>query len=145
MDDDAFQGIESQLAAVGPTAAPGGLRAAVLDDVARELRATRWDRRMMRAAAVLFVVGIGLNAAIGLRSSASNGSHLRPNAHTASQQSLVEAAVVVAEATDAATGSRFARQLAAMSGNELTADEVAEIEAAVERGASHPAANGNKG
>ena len=57
------------------------------------------------------------------------------------RQSLVDTAVVVAEATDAATGSRFARQLAAMSGEELTAHEQKAIDAAVR----HVMANGNKG
>jgi hypothetical protein len=37
----------------------------------------------------------------------------------------------VAEATDAATGSQFARQLAALRGRKLTADEAAAIDAAV--------------
>ena len=91
---------------------------------------------------MLLVVGVGLNVAIGLRSAGSRDAAPQQIARSSSQQSLVETAIVVAEATDAATGSRFARQLAAMSGRELTADEAAAIDAAVER-AAH--ANGNKG
>ena len=38
----------------------------MLDDVERELRAARWDRRLARAAVVLLVVGVGMNAALVL-------------------------------------------------------------------------------
>ncbi len=60
------------------------------------------------------------------------------------RQSLVDTAIVVAEATDAATGRRFARQVAAISGHELTADEAAAIDAAIDRPMSH-AINGRRG
>jgi hypothetical protein len=141
MNDDSLEVIERQLTAVLSSGAPPELRGAVLADVQRELRAARWDRRLTRAAALLLVVGVGLNVAIGLRSTGSREAAPQQMARSNSRQSLVDTAVVVAEATDAATGSRFARQLAAMSGRELTADEAAAIEAAVRRAVK----NGNRG
>jgi hypothetical protein len=48
-------------------------------------------------------------------------------------KSLIDTAIVVAEATDANTGRTFARQLAALSGRELTDQEIASINAAVTR------------
>ncbi len=141
MNDDSLEVIERQLTAVLPSGAPPELRGAVLTDVQHELRAARWDRRLVRAAVVLLVVGVGLNVAVGLRTAGPRIGSQPPVAQSSTRQSLVDTAVVVAEATDAATGNRFARQLAAMSGRELTADEAAAIDAAVRR----VAANGNKG
>jgi hypothetical protein len=141
MNDDSFDMIEQQIAGAHALGAPQELRAAVLGGVERELRAARWDRRLARAAVVLLVVGVGLNVA-AVQFSRGAGGTARPQiARADAQQSLVEAAIVVAEATDPATGSRFARQLAAMSGHDLTVDERAEIEAALRRAAT----NGNKG
>lgn len=141
MEKDSLEPIERQLSGVRPRGAPSELRAAVLADVRRELRAARWDRRLARAAAVLLVVGVGLNVAMGWRSTGLRDGSRQQVVQSTERNSLVDTAVVVAEATDAATGSRFARQLAAMSGRELSADEAAAIDAAVQRAA----ANGNKG
>ena len=95
----------------------------------------------MRAAALLLTVGVGLNVAIGLRTfEPRDGAH-RLVARSSAGPSLIDTAVVMAEATGPATGSRFARRLAAMSGRELTVDELAAIDAAVRR----VIANGNKG
>jgi hypothetical protein len=74
----------------------------------------------------------------------SSNSQLPSIARPTSQQLLIDTAIVVAEATDASTGIRFARQLAAMSGHELTRDEAAAIDAAIQREESH-ATNGNRG
>ena len=133
MDSESLEQVERQLAGFRPSAAPAELRASVLAEMQRELRAARWDRRLARAAAVLLVVGIGLNLAIGISSSGSSDVRSRPVAHSNSQQSLLDTAVVVAQATDAATGRRFARQLAVLSGHELTEAEAAAIDAAVQR------------
>jgi hypothetical protein len=135
--------IERQLAGLAPSAAPRELRTAVLDGLQRELRAARWDWRLARAAAALLVVGAVLNLAIGLRPIDSRGMN-QPVAGTRSQ-SLVEAAVVVAEVTDAATGSRFAHQMAAMAGVELTTAEAAAIEAAVHEAVPQATKNGHRG
>lgn len=144
MNGESFEQIEVQIASLQLNGAPSGLRAAMLADVQRELRAARWDRRLARAAAVLLVVGVGLNLAIALRTAESGRSQQARMVPSGSRQSLVDTAVVVAEATDLATASRFARQLAAMSGRELTADEAAAIEAAVRRLAPRSTL-GNKG
>jgi hypothetical protein len=143
MDNESLEQVEQHLAALRPLGAPAALRIAVLQATHRELQASRWDRRLARAAMSLVMVGLGLNVAIGLRPMNLHGrlpSVVRSN----SQQSLVDTAIVIAEATDAATGSRFARQLAAMSGHELTRDEAAAIDAAVQRAENHDT-NGNRG
>jgi hypothetical protein len=141
MNDESFEQIEQQIVGAGTLGAPTELRAAVLGGMQRELRAARWDRRLARAAVVLLVVGVGMNVA-SERFSRGAGGVARPQiARGDAQQSLVETAIVVAEATDPATGSRFARQLAAMSGHDLTLDERAAIEAALRRAA----VNGNRG
>jgi hypothetical protein len=133
MDDESREQIEFQLASAGVTPAPPVLRVEVLAQVRQELRAARWDRRLARAAAVLLIVGVGINLAAGFQSDGKGNSARQPVAQAAERPSLVDTAIVVAEATDAATGRRFARQLAAMTGRELTADEVAAIDAAMRR------------
>jgi hypothetical protein len=144
MSEESFEAIEQQLSMSFRHNAPPELRPAVLVDVERELRASRWDRRLGQTAFGLLAVGVGLNAGIILQESIGDGARDRPLAHVASRQSLVDTAVLVAEATDSATGSRFARQLAAIIGRELTADEAAAIDAAV-RPAGRETTNGNKG
>ncbi|HEY3392829.1 MAG TPA: hypothetical protein VGK58_08985 [Lacipirellulaceae bacterium] len=141
MNDESLDYIERQLR-FGVLGAPPALRAAVLAGIRRELRAARWDRRMARAAAVLLIVGIGLNVSIGVHS--LNRQDTRQQIARTSSQSLVETAVVVAEATDAATGMRFARQLAAMSGLELTSAEAAAIDAALQRTTAPATSNGHR-
>jgi hypothetical protein len=141
MDDESLEQIERQLADAPWPGAPPKLRVAVLSDVERELRASRWDRRLGRAAAALVLLGAGLNVAAGIGSSASGDGFRQPLVHSSARQSLMETAVVLAEATDATTGRQLARQLAAMSGRELTADEAAAIDAAVRR----MGANGDRG
>jgi hypothetical protein len=146
MDEDSLEQIEWQLAGTRVPAAPNSLRAAVLSSVQRELRASRWDRRLAGTAAVLLIVGMGLNVGIVWHESIEDGARARPSAPVASRQSLVDTAVLVAEATDAATGSHFARQLAALSGRELTADDAAAIDAAIGRSAAvHHNENRSKG
>jgi hypothetical protein len=143
MDDHSLEQVERHLAALRPRGAPATLRTAVLAATHRELRAARWDRWLSRAAMLLVMVGVGLNVALGLRPMNSRGQS--PSVvRTSSQQSLVDTAIVIAEATDAATGSRFARQLAVMCGHELTRDEAAAIDAAVRRVEKHET-NGNRG
>jgi hypothetical protein len=142
MDDLTFENFECQLADVSLPRIPSELRGAVLADVHRELTAARWDRRLARAAAVLLTVGVGMNVAMGLQfGDSSNAS--RQVAGGPSQDALVHVAMTVAEATDAQTGSRFARQLAAMSGISLDSQQSAAIDAAVKHH-SRPAASDGK-
>jgi hypothetical protein len=136
MADAPFERIERQLADLQPSCAPPGLRGVVLAEVHRELRAAQWDRKLARAAVVLLAVGIGLNLAIGISSSRWVDARSRQIAGSTSHQSLLETAVVVAQATDAATGSLFARQLAALRGRKLTEAEATAIDTAVQRAAS---------
>lgn len=143
MNDESLKQVEAQLVGLLPVDAPRELRATVLADVRHELRAARWDRRLARAAAVLLIVGVGLNAGIVWKPAVDRG---RPSQVAASnaRQSLVNTAVVVAEATDARTGSEYARQMAAMIGHTLTADDLAAIDAAIDAG-MRKSRNGNKG
>jgi hypothetical protein len=130
-DNEPLDEFESQLAVVRASGAPTALRGTVLSDVGRELHAGRWDRRLMRFAVLLLVVGIGFNAALMFmeapRGNALPGSLAMPR----SRDSLIETAIVVSESTDAATGRRFAEQWAAYSGRELTAQEVEALDSLV--------------
>lgn len=133
MNDETCELVEGQLAVVQRTAAPPALRAVVLADVERELRAARWDRRLGRAAVGLLLFGLGLNISAGWQLGGSVKERHENVARAEVCPSLVDTAVIVAEATNAETARRFARQLAAMSGHEMTADEAAAIDAAVEQ------------
>ena len=125
---ESLEPIERQLTGFQPSGAPRELRAAVLESVRGELRAARWDRRLARAAAMLLVIGIMLNLAIGFR---PIGSHAvsQPVASTRSQ-SLVDAAVVVAEVTDAArswTPDEWTRRGAHPVRGEMTVERIVAV------------------
>jgi hypothetical protein len=126
--DESLNEFESQLSAAQSSGAPVELRRAVLDSVARELRAARWDRRLARAAVVLLTVGIGLNAYQVLSPLDATTLRNRQIARAGSSENLIETAIVVAEATNADTGRLFARQWAAMSGRALTERELDAID-----------------
>ena len=130
MDGDVEQ-VERLFCAAAP-GAPADLRSAVLADVRRELRASAWDRMLARSAAAIVVVGVGLNAALGLRGDARMAPGGQATAIVdARQDALVQTAAAIAEATDAAMGRSVARQLAALSGRTLTDDQAAAIDAAL--------------
>jgi hypothetical protein len=139
MSDKTLEQIERQMAATELPGSPVGLRGAVLGDVQRELRAARWDRRLARAAVVLLVLGVGMNVAMGLRSDGAGTRRLDQPQQAVARSSLIDTAVVVAEATDATTARQFARQMAAMAGRKLSVDEAAAIDAAVRRPAARSA------
>jgi hypothetical protein len=143
MNDESLEQVETRLVGLRPMGAPHALRGAVLADVRRELRATRWDRRLARVAAVLLVVGVGMNSGMGLKPAREYSRSLQV-VDSSARQSLVNTAVVVAEATDARTGGEYARQMAAMIGHKLTAEDLAAIDAAVGAGLRE-GTNGNKG
>jgi len=142
MDDEPIEELERQLTATPTPLAPVGLRAAVLHDVHRELRAARWDRRLARAAVVLLVVGVGLNAAMVLPRHAPSSQILTTKP---THESLVLVGISVAEATDVPTGKRFARQLAAITGRRLSRVDAAALDAAVERRTSRGPLIGKEG
>jgi arginine utilization protein RocB len=130
MNDDSLTELEQQLSQARTAGAPSQLRAAVLSDVAGELRAARWDRRLARAAVVLLVVGVGLNAALVWQGGSTLEQPHRQLANDSAQDSLIQTAIAVAEATNTETAQTFARQLAALRGRELTDQEIATIAAA---------------
>jgi hypothetical protein len=142
MSDNNLEQIEQQLAGLRPAGAPRELRVAVLADVHRELRASRWDRRLARVAVVLVVVGVGLNAAFALPKRAPAPQILAANP---TQESLVQVAIGVAEATDVQTARLVARRLASMAGQPLSGDDAAAIDIAVEQRASREAFVGKEG
>lgn len=141
MNEEMSELVEGQLAAFLRPAAPPALRAAVLSDVERELRAARWDRRLGRAAVGLLLIGLGLNVSAGWQLGGSTKERHEYVARSEVRPSLVDTAVIVAEATNAETARRFARQLAAMSGREITADEAAAIDAAIHQSGRGSAGN----
>lgn len=145
MDEQPLDEFEQQLAAARPAGPAGELRAVVLGGVARELRATRWDRRLAHAAMLLLVVGVGLNASLALDGSRPDDRRASQVAADRSQESLVETAVVVAEATDAETGRQVARQLAAWRGRRITGEEVAAIDLALQSHSPRLDPSGNEG
>jgi hypothetical protein len=110
-DDD--QELERRLACAVPRGAPPGLRAATLAQVQRELRSARWDRRLGRMAAAIFVVGVGLNAGLALQGDVRAANEAKAPMVRDSRAAL---AVVVADATDAETARQFVRQMAALGG-----------------------------
>jgi hypothetical protein len=142
MSDEPLEEFERQFAAMQLSGSPAGLRGLVLRDVQRELRAARWDRRLARAAAVLLVIGVGMNVAMGIMSDGVGARRLDQGQQAVARPSLVDTAVVVAEATDAMTARHFARQMAAMAGRELSVDEAAAIDAAIRRPAARSTPGG---
>jgi hypothetical protein len=137
MDTEPLDEFERQLASARHVGAPTALRGRVLSEVERELRAARWDRRLARAAVVLLVVGVGVNAALVFDGECTvlddGATRIAPRSQLAakdSEQAIVDTAIIVAEATNGETGRQFARQLAALSGRHLTDQEIATIDAA---------------
>jgi hypothetical protein len=116
-------------------ATPTALRAAVLNDMRRELNAARWDRRLGRVAVVLLTAGIVLNVLTSLPSNRAFDDSAQLVDRDAT---VVRTALAVASATDAETGRRYARQLAMLGGRSLTARQVAVIDAAIAQQASRP-------
>jgi hypothetical protein len=145
MNNDPIDEIERQIAERLPSGAGAGLRSAVMADVHRELGASRWDRRMARVAASLLIAGLVLNVAVNRRLPDSSDSGRLAAARSNAAGTLVDRAVIVAEATDPVTGQRFARQLAAITGRALTRDEAAAIGSTVQKKSSRPETNNSKG
>ncbi|MFO0791350.1 MAG: hypothetical protein U0805_17965 [Pirellulales bacterium] len=141
--DDELEQIEAQLAGLPQGGLPTELRAAVLANVQRELREARWDRRLARVTLGLLVVGVALNFTAG-RLSQIPGRLPVAMAHAQVDSSLIQTAVVVAEVTDASTGWSYARQVAALSGREISPEEAAAIDAALEHSMSANS-NGKRG
>jgi hypothetical protein len=139
---DDLESIERQLTNLPLPSAPPSLRSAVLKDVQRGLMVQRWDRRLARAAIALLAVGIGLNAAAGWRGG-------QPEANLAIAESrpdaIARAAVLIAEATDAETGRRFARHLAALDGMTLSPLQEAAIQRWIDLNSKSPAAHRKDG
>jgi hypothetical protein len=128
MNNEPFDEFERGLPDLQPAPVPPQLRAAVLADVHRELRADRWDRRMARTAVALLAVGIAMNVLSVTRSHRATRSEM---ASIGPPESLTQVAVAVAEATDAQTARRFARQWAARAGWRMGGAEAAAIDAAL--------------
>jgi len=106
--------VEVRLTRFTPHVVAEDLREATLDRVRRELRSSRWDRRLGRLAVVLLVVGFALNVATARRPQRLliGGEHVaRPSAET-----IAEAAVSMGEATDFETAAAVGRHLAALNG-----------------------------
>ena len=134
MNEPNEDALERQLALLPFASAPSELRSRVLVGVHDELRAAKWDRRLARAAVILLAVGVGINAIVGLQTDRpSVGSQV---ASGPSRESLVDAAIAVAEATDPETGRQYARHLAAQLGRPLEPDQLNVIDDAIARRAT---------
>lgn len=125
--NDLVSQIERELSSLSPGGAPRELRAAVLVEVRRELRSSRWDQRLGRAAALMLTTGVVINATMAF--GVSGDPH--PLRKPASQTSLVQTAVTVARATDAETGRQVAWQIAAWGGHSMTSEQSTALEAAL--------------
>lgn len=133
MDSDDFDHIERRVSEVCGDYLPQELRAVVLGNVRRELRAGRWDRRLARAAVLLVGLGVGVNAAAVFHADGARDSRIVKTRPAEGEPGLIATAIVVARATDEATARQYARWLAAMSGHNLSVDEAAAIDRAVRR------------
>lgn len=142
MDNSSIDPIERRLAALPTPRPPAQLRQSVLTGVHRQLAASRWDRRLARAAAALLIVGIGLNAAVGWRGSGSSdnrgSSELNP-------ETVSRAAVAIGEGTNAEAGTEIARHLAALGGFSLTAQQETAIQRQIETHSKRSRAPGKDG
>lgn len=145
MNDESLDQVEQQLSRLRPPDAAAEVRAAVLADVRRELRANRWDRWLARAAAVLLAVGVGLNASLVVWSGMATSSGSEPLVGDPSKDALAETAVRMADATDAATGRLLARHMLALSGRQLGAGDTAVIDRAIENRDPQSDVNGGDG
>ena len=139
---DDLESIERQLTILPLPSAPASLRAAVLNDVHRSLKAQRWDRRLARVAAALLAVGIGLNAAVGWRGGQRAAN---PTVVASRPDVIARVAVLLAEATDAETAREFVRHLAALDGMTLSPQQEAAIQQEVESHSKTAAAHRKDG
>ena len=139
---DDLQPVENQLAQWRPDGASPELRTVVLRQVRRELRAACWDRRLARTAAILLVVGVGMNIAIVWQPLNPVGQHV---ATRPTPQAIGELAATLAEATDVETASLFARQMAALRGWPAKGEEVTIIEREIRRRLSLTSGSGKDG
>ena len=135
--------VEAQLARLQPRVAVDGLRDATLGRVQRELRASRWDRRLGRVAAVLLAVGIGMNVAtVSERPTLPAGRQLADRPTT---ESIAKLAVTMAELTDTKTASIIARHLAALNGLPLGSHQADAFEHEIDRRPPSAVFNGKDG
>jgi hypothetical protein len=124
---DSFSETERQLATLAPDDASSDLRDQVLADMRRELRSSRWDRRLGRFATFMLLAGVGINAVMAL--GVNDGRHL---VHEPSPRgSLVQTAVAIAQMTDPETGRQMAQQIAAWNRQIMTDEQWAAFQAAL--------------
>jgi hypothetical protein len=141
--DEFDNSVEAQLARLQPRFTVEGLRDATLGRVQRELRSSRWDRRLGRVAAVLLVVGIGMNVAtINKHPALPTGGRLAARPAT---ESISELAVTMADATDITTASIYVRHLAAFHCFPIGGHQANAIQREVDRRLSSTVSNGKEG
>jgi hypothetical protein len=132
--------VEQQLVRWATEGAPDELRAVVLRRVRRELRAARWDRRLVRAAVVLLSLGVGMNLVVaGGQGVSPDRTAASPTAHE-----IGELAANLADATDVETASVFARRMASLGGWPERGEDLNTLEQEIRRRLS-PATTSRKG
>lgn len=141
--DQFHDSVEAQLARLQPNVALDGLRSATLRQVQKELRASRWDRRLGRVAMVMLVVGIGMNVVtVDKRPALPTEGQLAVRPTT---ESIADLAVTMANVTDIKTANMIARHLAALNGFQLGNHQAESIEREINRRLSPAVSNGKDG
>ena len=130
MNDEWLDQVEQHLAKQRPRGAPAELRSVVLARTRRELASAKWDGRLWRAAAVLLVTGIGLNALVGWNDDGAVAEQAGPGP---SPHAIAEVVVAVSDMSSPEAHGRLARQLAAWSSWTLSPSEAAAVEQEIER------------
>jgi hypothetical protein len=141
--DEFHNSVEAQLARLQPRVEVDGLRDATLGRVQRELRSSRWDRRLGRVVMVLLVVGIGMHVAtINKHPALPTGGRLTARPAT---ESTAELAITMADATDITTASIYARHLAALHCFPIDGHQANAIRHEVDRRLSSVVSGGKEG
>lgn len=145
--DEFDDSVEAQLTRLQPRVAVDGLRDATLGRVQRELRASRWDRRLGRVAAVLLVVGFSMNiATVSKRPALPAGGRLADRlADRPTAESIAKLGVTMADVTDIKTASIIAQHWAALNGLPLGSHQTDAIEHEIGRRLSSALSNGKDG
>jgi hypothetical protein len=118
MNDNQRDPLETLLVDAHSQHAPAHLKTAVLSQVNRQLKSSRWERRLARTAASVLMLGLALNVML-MRSEMAIPTTNR-YAEFLGEDSIVQMGKTVAEVTDAETGTLYAKQLAFFYGRQLT-------------------------
>jgi len=109
-DDTNFNDVEQELLRTAPRRAPAEMRTTVLDQVNRELRSARWDRRLAQVAAALTIVAVGLTGAVGWQ---AHHEQVLAERERPTPRAITEVAECIRSVTDEPTARSFEKKLLA--------------------------------